>query len=152
MGLVNPNSSDPNKNSDPNKATGDDSALSSEISLYAENQKPFSISNFYDYDSFPESKGFQIISWSNFTRAFDGLDLKCTQEITEICEKHLDKLVDLRPYMIENPEICSKFDTLPRIVARFMNMHLRHLIVVNPTNDRLEGIITRQDLFLYMAL
>ena len=103
-------------NSDPNKDTGDTSQLSSEISLYAENQKPFSLSDFYDYDSFPESKGFSIIPWTHFTRAFDGLDLKMNQEVNDICEKHLDKLVDVRPYMIENPEICSKFDTLPRIV------------------------------------
>jgi hypothetical protein len=77
------------------------------------------LKHFYDYDSFPESKGYAVLGWENFTRDFDGLDLTVTTEIREICEKHMDKLVDLRPYMIENPETCTKFDFLPKVLNRF---------------------------------
>jgi hypothetical protein len=77
------------------------------------------LKHFYDFDSFPESKGFSILSWKLFTRDFKALDKKCTGEIAHICESHLDKLVDLRPYMIENPEICHKHDFLPKILSRF---------------------------------
>ena len=109
--------------------------------------KPFNLKEFYDFDSFPESKGFSILSWKLFTRDFKSLDAKCTGEIAHICENHLEKLVDLRPYMIENPETCNKHDFLPKILNRFLNLHLRHLIVVNPNNGGLEGMITRQDIF-----
>lgn len=140
-----------NPNSDPNKVTGTHSSVSSDdISILGE--RPFDIKEYYDYDSFPESKGFSILPWQCFTRDFEGIDLKINSEISHLCETHLEKLVDLRPYMIENPETCTKFDFLPKILSRFRNQHLRHLIVVNPTTGWLEGMITRQDIFAYMPL
>lgn len=54
--------------------------------------------------------------------------------------------------MIESPEVCTKFDFLPKIVARFRHLHLRHLVVTNPFNGQLEGMITRGDIFNYMPL
>jgi CBS domain-containing protein len=128
----------------------DDTNLSTEISLYVD--KPFNLKEYYDFDSFPESKGFSILPYQNFTRDFLALDEKCTSEIAHICESHLDKLVDLRPYIIENPETCTKFDFLPKILSRFQHLHLRHLPVVNPVNGQLEGMITRQDIFTWMSL
>lgn len=52
-------------------------------------------------------------------------------------------MVDLRPYIIENPEMCTRFDYLPKILKRFRHMNLRHIIVVNPVNGTIEGMITR---------
>jgi len=114
--------------------------------------KPFVLKDFYDYDQFPESKGYSVLSWTHFTRDFLGLDKVVTNELHDICEKQSDKLVDIRPYMIENPETCTKFDFLPKILSRFTSMHLRHLIVVNPVTGHLEGMITRQDIFKWMPL
>ena len=111
------------------------------MSIYID--KPYSLKEFYDYDTFPESKGLGILSWKFFTRDFDSVDLKLTNEIKHICETHLEKLIDLRPYMIENPESVNKFDYLPKIHSRFLNLHLRHLIVTNPISGHLEGMITR---------
>jgi len=128
----------------------DTTDMSSEVSIYID--RPFNLKEYYDYDSFPESKGVGVIPWQAFARDFDGLDKTCTPEISEICERHVEKLVDLRPYMIENPETCTKFDFLPKIHLRFTQLHLRHLIVVNPITGHLEGMITRQDIFTWMPL
>ena len=80
------------------------------------------------------------------------LDLPMTPEIRQICEAHSDSMIDLRPYMIENPEKCQRYDFLPKVLARFRHMHLRHLCVVNPNDGSLDGVITRQDIFLWMPL
>lgn len=74
------------------------------------------------------------------------------QQIEDICSNHTDKLIDLRPYMIQNPETVNRYDFLPKILARFRHMHLRHLVVTNPANGNLEGMITRQDIFTWMPL
>jgi hypothetical protein len=34
--------------------------------------KPFKLETWYDYESFPESKGFDLIPWTAFTRTFEG--------------------------------------------------------------------------------
>lgn len=112
----------------------------------------FNFRRYMDYDSFPESTGPSIEPWTAFTRDFKAVDLKNTADCEHICQTHKDTLVDLRPYMIANPETCTRFDFLPKIHGRFRQMHLRHMIVVNPTNNRLQGIITRQDIFTWMPL
>jgi hypothetical protein len=80
------------------------------------------------------------------------LDIAMSPEVKQICEDHLDHIIDLRPYMIENPEKCQKYDFLPKILARFRHLHLRHLCVINPINGELDGLITRQDIFNWMPL
>ena len=127
---------------------------SSEITLYAgENpNKPYNRKTYYDIDSFPESSSLSQLPWTDFTRDFLSLDKKLDKHAEHICNQQLDKLVDLRPYMIENPETVTKFDFLPKVLDRFRHMHLRHLIVVNPTNNHLEGMITRQDIFNWMPM
>ena len=83
------------------------------------------------------------INWRKFTRDFESLDLKMDAQVEAMCEQAPDKLIDLRPYMIETAEHCQRFDFFPQVVSRFRHLHLRHLVVVNPQNNRLEGIITR---------
>lgn len=63
-----------------------------------------------------------------------------------------DKMIDIRPYMIETPNIAVTTDRLQKINDFFRHMHLRMLPVTNPGTGALEGIITRQDLFAYMGL
>ena len=140
-----------NPDSNPNKFT-DLSAMTSELSLDPYADKPFSMNEYYDLDSFPMSKSHSVLPWHEFTRDFLSKDLEVDQKVSHMCEKNIDKLVEMRPYMIENPETCTKFDFLPKILSRFRNMHLRHLIVVNPQNNHLEGMITRQDIFTWMPL
>mmetsp|Transcript_17794 Transcript_17794/g.30156 ORF Transcript_17794/g.30156 Transcript_17794/m.30156 type:complete len:83 (+) Transcript_17794:2600-2848(+) len=81
-----------------------------------------------------------------------GLDKMIDAEVQEVCELHGDKMIDTRPYLIDNPEVITRFDFLPKILKRFRHMNLRHLIVVNPINHSVEGIITRQDIFTWMPL
>lgn len=52
-------------------------------------------------------------------------------------------MIDLRPYMIENVHKCTRFDYLPLILSSFRFHHVRHMVVVNPINNKLEGVITR---------
>ncbi len=72
--------------------------------------------------------------------------------VTKICEGNQDQNMDLRPYMIEKPYQVHLGDKLPKIHQLFREMHLRQLIVCNRDNGKLEGIITRQDIFQYMSL
>ena len=128
------------------------SSFFTEGSLYHDPPDTFNYKKYFDKDSFPGSTGLSIVDWREFTRDFLSLDIKLSKITSHICESNLDKLIDMRPYMIENPEVCTSFDFFPKILNRFRYMHLRHLIVVNPSNNHIEGIITRQDVFKYMPL
>ena len=61
-------------------------------------------------------------------------------------------MIDIRPYIIDTPFLAQSTDRLPKILEMFRTMHLRTLPVTNPGTGALEGVITRQDLFAYMAL
>lgn len=93
-----------------------------------------------------------ILSWMQFRVDYTSLDKELDDNLIEICEKHATELVDLRPYMIEHPETCTQLDFLPKVLARFRALHLRHLIVTNPYSGHAHGIITRGDIFKYMPL
>jgi hypothetical protein len=54
--------------------------------------------------------------------------------------------------MNEQPERCSKFDFLPKLVDRFRNLHLRHIIVTDIYTGKVTGMINRGDIFTYMPL
>merc|ERR1712166_1077708 len=88
----------------------------SEVSLSSEPKKQFKLNDFYDFESFPESTGAAVLPWTDFTRDFLSLDLTMTPAVKQICEDHLESLIDLRPYMIENPEKCTRYDFLPKIL------------------------------------
>ena len=74
------------------------------------------------------------------------------EEIEQILEENRDKLVDIRPYIIDTPHCAQSTDRLQKVLNVFRTMHLRTLPVVNPGTGKLEGVITRQDLFAYMGL
>ena len=54
--------------------------------------------------------------------------------------------------MIENPIKVSVYAKMKDVLELFRMHHLRHLIVVNPNDGQLAGIVTRKDLFAYMGL
>ena len=93
----------------------------------------------------------EILHWSHFNINYYSND-RTIQEVEEILEVHVDRMIDVRPYMIETPFVCQSTDRLQKILDIFRNMHLRSLPVINPGTGALEGIITRQDIFAYMSL
>ena len=54
--------------------------------------------------------------------------------------------------MIENPVRVSVYDKMKDVMELFRMHHLRHLIVINPSDGQIAGVITRKDLFAYMSL
>ena len=64
----------------------------------------------YDYANLPETKN--ILPWWNFN-----VDLWSNQhdfnEVAEICFRYPHKLIDLRPYMIEELYMVHTTDKLP---------------------------------------
>ena len=93
----------------------------------------------------------ETLPWHYFNCDFYSNDRKYS-EVADIIEKNIDKLVDLRPYMIETPFLAQSTDRLQKILDVFRHMHLRSLPITNPGTGALEGIITRQDIFAYMSL
>ena len=67
-----------------------------------------------------------------------------------IVPEYKDEWIDLRPYMIENPIKISVDTTLEDALELFYLFHLRHLIVTDPHNGKIAGIVTRKDIFAYM--
>lgn len=101
---------------------------------------------------FPMMNPAYNLSYCKFRRDFESKDLQFDDECKKICQEKKTRLIDFRPYMIENPFTVCTTDTLPKIVDIFRNQHLRHLPVVHPGTGALKGIITRKDLFNFMDL
>jgi predicted transcriptional regulator len=66
--------------------------------------------------------------------------------------ENIEKHIDFRPYMNDNPMTVNLGDSIHKCTDVFRKMHLRHLCVIHPIGGKLEGIITRQDLFLWLDL
>lgn len=73
-------------------------------------------------------------------------------EVEDIMLNNLERLVDLRPYMIEEPYLVYTTDKLNKCLELFRNMHLRALPVVDPNDGSCVFVLTRNDLFSYMSL
>lgn len=73
-------------------------------------------------------------------------------EIADICALNRRKRIDLRPYLIEEPFIVHTTDKLPKVLDMFRHFHLRALPVIDPNNGLPVAVLTRQDIFAYMAL
>lgn len=74
------------------------------------------------------------------------------EEVHEICQTHSERLIDLRPYMIEEPHVVFKTDKLTKCLELFRHLHLRALPVIDPGDGTPVAVLTRQDIFQYMAL
>lgn len=101
---------------------------------------------------YKESNQDMILPWQYFTRDFWSVDLKVDEDVLSILRQHKTEKIDFRPYIIENPITVFINDPLFKLVDLFRKMHLRHMIVIDPKNGKLNGIITRQDLFMYLDL
>ena len=93
----------------------------------------------------------EVLDWRYFNTDFYSHDREFS-EVAEICKDNIDKLIDIRPYIIDTPFLAQSTDRLQKILEVFRHMHLRTLPVTNPGTGALEGVITRQDLFAYMSL
>lgn len=113
--------SNKNKDSDDDEIIQMETDDGSSHSTYGtpEVDKPFSLSEWLDTESFPQSQNSMTTSWRSFTTDFLGVDKKLDDNIKDICEKHMDKMIDLRPYMIETVPKVTRFDYLPLILKTF---------------------------------
>ena len=98
---------------------------------------------------FPRQK--PMLKWQDLNQDFYS-DSKDFHTITHLIKDNNEKMLDFRPYMIERPFVVSKKDSISKVHMIFRQMHLRQLLVINDDNGKLEGIITRQDIFQYMSL
>ena len=80
------------------------------------------------------------------------MDKELTERSSEVLDNFAKKSLDMRPYMNDNPMTVSVQDSISKCTDVFRKMHLRHLCVIHPIGGKLVGIITRQDLFLWMDL
>ena len=83
-----------------------------------------------------------ILDWRLFNTQYYSQDMEY-KEVEDICNTHWDRMIDVRPYMIETPFVAYSTDRLQKVLDIFRNMHLRSLPVINPGSGCLEGIITR---------
>ena len=93
----------------------------------------------------------EILDWRLFNVDFYSKDREYA-EVEKVVEANLDKMIDIRPYIIDTPYLAQSTDRLQKVLELFRHMHLRALAVTNPGTGALEGIITRQDIFAYMGL
>jgi CBS domain-containing protein len=76
-----------------------------------------------------------------------------TEDVLEnVCFAYYDELIDVRPYIWEHPFTVTIHDPLEKCLSLFVTHSLRHLCVVNPKDGSVAGIITRKDLFKWVAL
>jgi len=109
-------------------------------------------SNLEDADKYPETPAQLVVPWRAFCRDFWSRDLAVTPEIKAVCQYYENYMIDFRPYLIESPVTVFTTDSLHNCVQLTRNMYLRHLVVINPLDGSLQGIITRQDMFQWLDL
>ena len=80
------------------------------------------------------------------------MDREVDDEVRDIMEEFGDQRIDFRPYMNDTPTCVLTTDSIEYCVRIFRSMALRHMCVILPKNGKLAGIITRQDLILWMDL
>lgn len=85
---------------------------------------------------------FNVDLWSN-QRSYE--------EVADISTKFSQKLIDLRPYLVEEPYVIHITDKLPKVLDMFRHFHLRALPVLDPNDGSPVAVLTRADLFAYMA-
>ncbi|KAG8253736.1 H(+)/Cl(-) exchange transporter 7 [Homalodisca vitripennis] len=65
-----------------------------------------------------------------------------------LTDEEMNQSLDLRPFMNPSPYCVQMNSSLPRVFRLFRALGLRHLIVVNDTNE-VVGMVTRKDLAKY---
>lgn len=107
-------------------------------------------SEYFDIIQYPPTPDEMVLHWSKFTRDFLGKDMPVTDEHKQICDYNQTALIDMRPYIIENPKVVRTTDDIQKCVDYMGRFHMRHIPVLHPATGKLRGIITRQDLFNWL--
>ncbi|CDW84850.1 h(+) cl(-) exchange transporter 7-like isoform 2 [Stylonychia lemnae] len=123
--------------------------LQQDMELMHQQEQKVDEADYEDYRLFPIQD--DKIQWQDLNQDFKS-NIRNYKDITELAVRNPDQLLDLRPYMIERPYSVTIKDKLPKALNLFRQMQLRQLPVINDTTCKVEGIITRQDLFQYMSL
>lgn len=93
----------------------------------------------------------KLVPWHHFN-----VDLWSTErnykEVMDIGNRFPDKLIDLRPYMIELPFCVLSTDKLTKVLDLFRHFHLRALPVNDPKTNLPVAVLTRQDLFAFCSV
>ena len=94
----------------------------------------------------------QVLDWTIFNCDIYSSELPTERVIEEVCNQHKLEIIDLRPYIIEDPISVQTQSKFTKIVELFRMHHLRHLPVTSEEQGELKGVITRADIFKYMSL
>ena len=108
-----------------------------------------------DYDAqngFPETPESKRLTWHEFFVDIYSTEADATDVIDNVIEDCHEEWIDLRPYMIESPMTVSVHDKFYRVLEQFRINHCRHMMVIDPANGALRGVITRKDIFSYNHL
>ena len=106
----------------------------------------------YDIELYPETIEADLLPWKCFCRDFESTDKPFDDMIKTIIRVNSKEMLDFRPYLIEHPIQVLTTDPLEKCSDIFRKMHLRHMLVADPANGKLVGIITRGDLFAYLDM
>ena len=104
------------------------------------------------HNAMPHTKNEDVVPWFHFNSDIYSSEYKGVSVLDEVVNVYPDEKIDLRPYILENPITVTIYTKFQRLVDFFRNENMRHLLVRFPHNGHLAGIITRQDIFAYMAL
>lgn len=93
-----------------------------------------------------------MLDWRIFCVDILSTEADGEKVILDVVEENYEEWIDLRPYMIESPMAVSMHDKFYKVLNQFRINHLRHMCVLDPSNGKLTGIITRKDIFAYNGL
>ncbi len=108
-----------------------------------------------DYDEkngFPLTPANEKLHWAEFNVDIMSSEADAQNVILDVIEENFEEWIDLRPYMIEAPMQVTVHDKFYKVLDQFRINHCRHMMVVDPSNGTLKGVITRKDIFAYNGL
>lgn len=108
-----------------------------------------------DYDAqngFPDTPERSRLGWRDFPVDVYSNEADATEVLENVIEDCHEEWIDLRPYMVESPMTVSVHDKFYKVLEQFRINHCRHLLVIDPANGALRGVITRKDVFNYNHL
>ena len=103
-------------------------------------------------NGFPATPTDRILHWAEFNADVLSSEADSQRVILDVIEENFEEWIDLRPYMIESPMSVSVHDKFFKVLEQFRINHCRHMMVIDPSNGALKGVITRKDIFAYNGL
>ena len=102
----------------------------------------------YDIDvaNQPETPKDQLVPWHIFNEDIYSTELVGKEEL-EACDSHSDALIDVRPYLVDDPIRVQTYSKMQNILDIFRLHHLKSIPVIESDSGELKGIITRADIF-----